>query len=111
MIEGVARARGGPRSIVLRCRRRGFPGGGWCDEAVTGSWHRGPDPGIGRRRGAGRSGALEGPDDNHAATATGAWRAMVGCGAGGWVRLVALRRRIGPRRPPQGGADRGACAL
>src|ERR1700682_4169165 len=25
-----------PRSIVLRCRRRGFPGGGWCDEAVTG---------------------------------------------------------------------------
>jgi len=36
MIEGVARARGGRRSIVLRCRRRGFPGGGWCDEAVTG---------------------------------------------------------------------------
>ncbi len=35
-VEGVARARGGPRSIVLRCRRRGFPGGGWCDEAVTG---------------------------------------------------------------------------
>src|SRR6266404_1461572 len=31
MIEGVARARGGPRSIVLRCQRRGFPGGGWCD--------------------------------------------------------------------------------
>src|SRR5271157_2435526 len=27
---------GRPRSIVLRCRRRGFPGGGWCDEAVTG---------------------------------------------------------------------------
>jgi hypothetical protein len=26
---------GRPRSIVLRCRRRGFPGGGWCDEAVT----------------------------------------------------------------------------
>src|SRR6266478_5691610 len=24
---------GRPRSIVLRCRRRGFPGGGWCDEA------------------------------------------------------------------------------
>src|SRR3984893_2235217 len=27
---------GRPRLIVLRCRRRGFPGGGWCDEAVTG---------------------------------------------------------------------------
>src|SRR6266446_4623125 len=27
---------GRPRSIVLRCRRRGFAGGGWCDEAVTG---------------------------------------------------------------------------
>ena len=36
MIEDVAGARGGPRSIVLRCRRRGFPEGGWCDEAVTG---------------------------------------------------------------------------
>src|SRR6202011_1083461 len=53
--------------------------------------------GIGRRRGAGCSGALEGPDDNHAATATRAWRAMVCCGAGGWVRLVALHRRIGHR--------------
>src|SRR6202045_1907093 len=62
-----------------------------------GSWHRGPDPGIGRRRGAGCSGALEGPDDNHAATATRAWRAMVCCGAGGWVRLVACHRRIGHR--------------
>jgi hypothetical protein len=36
VIEGVARARGGRRSIVLRCRRRGFPRGGWCDEAMTG---------------------------------------------------------------------------
>src|ERR1700730_10151152 len=36
-------------------------------------------------------------DDNHAATATRAWRAMVCCGAGGWVRLVALHRRIGHR--------------
>src|SRR6266481_5872847 len=43
------------------------------------------------------SGSLEGPDDNHAATATRAWRAMVCCGAGGWVRLVALHRRIGHR--------------
>src|SRR5712664_3955719 len=50
MIEGVARARGGRRSIVLRCRRRGFPGGGWCDEAVTGvmaSWHGALGAGIG----------------------------------------------------------------
>src|SRR5437899_701575 len=35
--DRVRRTRPGrPRSIVLRCRRRGFPGGRWCDEAVTG---------------------------------------------------------------------------
>ena len=35
--RGSGRMRPGRlRSIVLRCQRRGFPGGGWCDEAVTG---------------------------------------------------------------------------
>src|SRR4249920_2640408 len=57
-----------------------------------GSWHRGADPGIGRRRRAGCGASLEGLDDNHAATATRAWRAMV-CGkTGGRVRVVLYRR-------------------
>src|SRR6202047_2236768 len=59
------------------------------------SWHRGSDRGFGRWRAAGCAAALEGLDDDHAAAATRAWRAMVCCGAGVQVRVVVLYRPIG----------------
>ena len=65
------------------------------------SWRRGPDPGIGRWRAAGCAASLEGLDDDHAATATRAWRAMVlheAGTAGGRVCVVMLYRGIDRRR-------------
>ena len=40
------------------------------------SWGCGPDPALGGRRPARCRAALEALDDNHAAAATGAWRAI-----------------------------------
>src|SRR5258708_38512516 len=62
------------------------------------SWRRSPDPGAGRWRGSGHTAALESFDDDHATTATGAWRAMIGHGACGQVRLVVVCRWIDLRQ-------------
>src|SRR5260370_42566999 len=58
------------------------------------SWRRGPAPGIGRWRAAGCAGALEGLNDDQAATAAGAWGAMVCLDAAVQARVVVLWRRI-----------------
>src|SRR5260370_1779051 len=65
------------------------------------SWRGGPDPGIGRWGAAGCAGAFEGLNDDHAAPAAGAWRAMVCLDAGVQARVVVLWR-IARRR---GGGD------
>ena len=49
---------------------------------------------MGRRRAARCRAALEALDDNHAAAATGAWRAVVYRGAGGLIGVVVLGRWI-----------------
>src|SRR4051812_43449740 len=54
------------------------------------SWCRGPDPGLWRGRTARCRGALEDLDDDHAAAATRAGRAMVCRGAGGLIGVVVL---------------------
>src|SRR3954462_15121017 len=63
------------------------------------SWCRGSDPGLWRRRAARCRAALEELDDDHAAAATRAWRAMVCRGAGGLIGVFVLGRWIWRQRP------------
>src|SRR5258708_5233652 len=65
------------------------------------SWHRGPERGFGRWRAAGCAAVPKALDDDHAAAATRAWRAMGCCGAGVQARVVARWR--GVRRCGWGG--------
>src|SRR3954447_24379708 len=62
------------------------------------SWCRGPDPSLWRGRTARCRAALEDLDDDHAAAATGAGRAMVCRSAGGLIGAVVLGRRIWRQR-------------
>ena len=48
-------------------------------------------PRLGRRRSARFAAAPEALDDNHAAAATGARRPMIGCSAGGHVRVALVK--------------------
>ena len=74
----------------VRRRERDVPAGGCCDEATRAVMAQVLTRGIGRRRAARCAAALEDLDDDHAAAAARAWRAMVCRGAGGSVGVVAL---------------------
>jgi len=63
---------------------------------------------LGRWRGARCAATLEDFDDDHAAAATGAWRAMIRRDAGGQVRVVMLYRRIHRDRHRHGDQFSGA---
>src|SRR5437764_15368668 len=100
MLGCVAPVFGGAGATVRWRRKRGLPAGGrW--KAVTGVMASESSPRFGRWRPSGCAVALEGFDDDHAATATGAWRAMVPRGTGGHARVIMLRQHRRHRRTPQ----------
>src|SRR5256885_11311492 len=69
----------------------------WVADAMKGpqpSWRHGPDMGTVRRRAAWCGATLEDLDNDHAAAATRAWRAVVCRGAAGLVGVFVFCRRV-----------------